>query len=305
MFARTVRPTLAIGFLFVLSLLAVGAEDLEISFEMVSPSPLAGEDVRLKITLHSESGRGLAPAMLDSACFHVELGDGTVVTPRKEGLRKSPVVLGENITISRTVNVGPLLEVDGCDTARAWWDYKDLSSEKTSFGLFEWPLDKIEMVIETEMGVMVAEFLPHKAPRTVGNFVRLAEEGFYDGLSFHRVIPGFMIQGGCPNGEGTGGPGYTIAAEFNDTPHERGVLSMARGESVDSAGSQFFIIHADSPHLDWNYTAFGRLVSGLDVLDKITAVETTTNPFIASEQSRPVKPPRIVKMTNRLKKEGD
>lgn len=305
MFAGITRSTFALGFVFVLSVLALGGEDLEISFEMVSPSAMAGEDVRLKITLHSESGRGLAPAMLDAACFHIELGDGTVVSPRKEGLKKSTVDLGKNITISRTVNVGPLLEVEGCDTVRAWWGYKDLSSEKISFGLFEWPLDKIETVIETEMGVMVAEFFPHKAPRTVGNFVRLAEEGFYDGLSFHRVIPEFMIQGGCPNGEGTGGPGYTIAAEFNDTPHERGVLSMARGESVDSAGSQFFIIHADSPHLDWDYTAFGRLVTGLDVLDKITAVETTTNPFIASEQSRPVKPPRIVKMTNRLKKDGD
>jgi len=305
MFVCAARPILAIGLVLFFSLPAAGVEDIKVSFEMISPSPMAGEDVRLKITLHSESGRGFTPAMLDSACFHVEMGDGTIITPRKEGLKRSPVLLGGNITISRKVNVGPLLEVEGCDTVRAWWDYKDLSSEKISFGLFQWPLDKIETVIETEMGVMVAEFFPHKAPRTVGNFVRLAEEGFYDGLSFHRVIPDFMIQGGCPNGEGTGGPGYTIAAEFNDTPHERGVLSMARGESVDSAGSQFFIIHADSPHLDWNYTAFGRLVSGFDVLDKITAVETTTNPFIASEQSRPVKPPRIVKMTNRLKKEGD
>ncbi len=300
-----IRSTLALCAFFFLAAAAQGGDEVDVSLELVSPTAMAGEDVRLKITLHSESGRGLAPAMLDSACFRVELSEGDVITPRKEGLKKSTVNLGKNVTISRTVNLGPLLEVKGCQTVRAWWEYKDLSSEKISFGLFEWPLDRVEIVIETEMGNMVAEFFPDKAPRTAGNFVRLAEEGFYDGLCFHRVVPGFMIQGGCPNGEGTGGPGYTIAAEFNDTHHEKGILSMARGENVDSAGSQFFVVHADSPHLDWNYTAFGKLVSGFDVLDKIVAVETTVNPYIASEQSRPVKPPRIIKMTTRLKKDGD
>jgi peptidyl-prolyl cis-trans isomerase B (cyclophilin B) len=132
--------------------------------------------------------------------------------------------------------------------------------------------------IETRLGNIELEFLPDKAPGHVKNFLDLARKGFYDGATFHRVIPGFMIQGGCPNtkdqkgskaAHGTGGPGYSVKAEFNDTPHKRGVLSMARSQNPDSAGSQFFICVADSAFLDRQYTAFGRVVSGMDVVDKI------------------------------------
>lgn len=118
------------------------------------------------------------------------------------------------------------------------------------------------------------------APKTVANFRKLVSEGFYDGLTFHRVIPGFMIQGGDPNGNGTGGPGYSIEGEFesngisNPIKHERGVISMARAADPDSAGSQFFIMHADSPHLDGNYAAFGHVVEGMDEVDKIAKVAT-------------------------------
>lgn len=128
-------------------------------------------------------------------------------------------------------------------------------------------------------GKIVVELDPKKAPNTVNNFIHLAGKGFYDGLTFHRVIPEFMIQGGCPNGTGTGGPGYGIKGEFasngipNDLKHKRGVISMARAMHPDSAGSQFFIMHADAPHLDGQYAAFGQVVEGLEEVDRIAAVK--------------------------------
>jgi peptidyl-prolyl cis-trans isomerase B (cyclophilin B) len=133
-------------------------------------------------------------------------------------------------------------------------------------------------VIETRFGEMEIEFLPDKAPGHVKNFLDLARKGFYDGSTFHRVIPGFMIQGGDPNTKdrnasrgqhGTGGPGYSLKAEFNDVGHKRGVVSMARSQDPDSAGSQFFVCVKDSPFLDRQYTAFGRVVRGMEVADKI------------------------------------
>lgn len=129
-------------------------------------------------------------------------------------------------------------------------------------------------------GVMKAELYPEIAPNTVKNFISLISKGFYDGLIFHRVIAGFMIQGGDPDGIGMGGPGYHIPGEFaingfeNNLKHTRGVLSMARSGHPDSAGSQFFIMHANAPHLDGQYAAFGKLIEGEDVLDKIAEVST-------------------------------
>ena len=128
--------------------------------------------------------------------------------------------------------------------------------------------------------VMKAELYPEIAPTSVNNFVNLVQKGFYDGLIFHRVIAGFMIQGGDPEGTGMGGPGYSIKGEFasngfkNDLKHTRGVLSMARSMRPDSAGSQFFIMHQNAPHLDGDYAAFGKLIEGEDVLDKIAGVDT-------------------------------
>ena len=132
-------------------------------------------------------------------------------------------------------------------------------------------------------GVMKAELYPEIAPASVKNFVDLASKGFYNGLIFHRVIPGFMIQGGDPEGTGMGGPGYTIKGEFaangfkNDLKHTRGVLSMARAMDPNSAGSQFFIMHEDSPHLDGQYAAFGKVIEGIEVVDKIASVKTDYN----------------------------
>ena len=132
-------------------------------------------------------------------------------------------------------------------------------------------------------GVMKGELYPDIAPITVENFKKLANDRFYDGLTFHRVIKGFMIQGGDPDGNGTGGPGYSIKGEFstngfhNDLLHKRGVLSMARSADPDSAGSQFFIMHRDAPHLDGSYASFGLITEGLDVLDAIAEVDTDWN----------------------------
>ena len=129
-------------------------------------------------------------------------------------------------------------------------------------------------------GVMDLELDAAAAPLTVENFLKLVNEGFYDGLTFHRIIPGFMIQGGCPDGTGMGGPGWHIKGEFqkngweNPIRHSRGVISMARAMDPNSAGSQFFIMHADAPHLDGSYAAFGRVVNGMDVVDEIAAVAT-------------------------------
>ena len=148
-------------------------------------------------------------------------------------------------------------------------------------------------------GTMKAELYPEIAPETVKNFVDLAAKGFYNGLIFHRVIPGFMIQGGDPQGTGMGGPGYTIKGEFsangfkNDLKHTRGVLSMARAMDPNSAGSQFFIMHEDSPHLDGQYAAFGKLIEGIEVVDEIASVRTDYN-------DRPLEPQQIEFMTVQL-----
>jgi len=143
------------------------------------------------------------------------------------------------------------------------------------------PEPKENAVIETTYGDMTLAFWPEVAPKTVANFKKLARSGFYDGTAFHRIIKGFMIQGGCPNTKegatgmpGTGGPGYQIKAEFNPKTHKRGVISMARSAHPDSAGSQFFICHGDAKFLDRQYTAFGEVTAGEDVLERIATVPT-------------------------------
>ena len=137
-------------------------------------------------------------------------------------------------------------------------------------------MSETKAIIETKFGNIELKFFPDVAPNHVNNFIELAKKGFFDGTIFHRVIPGFMIQGGDPNSKnpdksshGMGGPGYSVKAEFNSKPHKRGTLSMARAASPDSAGSQFFICVADAPFLDKQYTVFGEVVSGMDVVDKI------------------------------------
>jgi peptidyl-prolyl cis-trans isomerase B (cyclophilin B) len=148
-------------------------------------------------------------------------------------------------------------------------------------------------IISTSYGDMTLAFWPEVAPKTVENFKKLAREGFYDGTAFHRVIKGFMVQGGCPNTKagargmpGTGDPGYKVKAEFNEKPHVRGVISMARSASPDSAGCQFFICHGEARFLDRQYTAFGSLVAGDDVLERIAIVPTKSGG--GGEKSTPI-----------------
>jgi peptidyl-prolyl cis-trans isomerase B (cyclophilin B) len=152
------------------------------------------------------------------------------------------------------------------------------------------PAASEQAVIKTAYGEMKIAFWPDVAPKTVENFKKLAREGFYDGTAFHRIIKGFMVQGGCPNTKegasgmpGTGGPGYQVRAEFNKKAHVKGVISMARSANPDSAGSQFFIVHGDAKFLDGQYTAFGALTSGEDVLEKLAGVPTK-----GPEKSTPV-----------------
>ena len=153
------------------------------------------------------------------------------------------------------------------------------------------------VTFEMENGdIMKAELYPEIAPNTVNNFISLVQNGFYDGLIFHRVIRGFMIQGGCPDGTGMGGPGYTIKGEFsqngfaNDLRHTEGVLSMARAMHPDSVGSQFFIMHKNSPHLDGAYAAFGKITEGMDIVNKIA--ETATD-----YSDRPLEEQKMKKVT--------
>ena len=151
--------------------------------------------------------------------------------------------------------------------------------------------------IEMENGdEIIVELYPDKAPVTVANFKKLVNKGFYDGLIFHRVIPGFMIQGGDPRGTGTGGPGWTIKGEFaangvkNDLKHTRGVISMARSMAPDSAGSQFFIMHEDAPHLNGQYAAFGKVIAGIEAVDTIAKTDTDFS-------DRPLREMRMAKVT--------
>ncbi|MBL8732115.1 MAG: peptidylprolyl isomerase [Planctomycetes bacterium] len=151
----------------------------------------------------------------------------------------------------------------------------------------------IEAAVVTDKGTLVVTFFPEQAPRHVRAFLTLAQQGFYDGVAFHRIVRNFMIQTGCPHSKkggsgmpGTGGPGYTLPAEFNDIPHTRGVLSMARARDPNSAGSQFFIVHADhADFLDGQYTVFGKVEAGLDVLDGIAGIECDFGP--GGERSKP------------------
>ncbi len=158
-------------------------------------------------------------------------------------------------------------------------------------------MSKPVVTIEMESGdKIVAELYPEVAPQSVRNFISLANKGFYNGLIFHRVIAGFMIQGGCPQGTGMGGPGYCIKGEFklngvkNNISHKRGVLSMARAQSPNSGGSQFFIMHADGEFLDGQYAAFGAVTEGMEVVDEIAAVKTNM-------QDRPLRDQKIVSIT--------
>lgn len=184
--------------------------------------------------------------------------------------------------------IGTLGHAEETPSKKDLTDKKEISKKEKDMS------DTTEVaIIKTELGEMVVSFWPEVAPKTVENFKKLAREGFYNGTAFHRVVKGFMIQGGDPLSKkddpavGTGGPGYKIKAEFNDRSHVKGVISMARSADPDSAGSQFFICLADASFLDKKYTAFGKLIKGEDVLEKIGDVPTTMGS--GGEKSKPTK----------------
>ncbi len=165
-----------------------------------------------------------------------------------------------------------LLSGAGCKKGNGEGDEKLL--EKTWSDLTRDDMEKMVAVIETNQGTIKFRFFPDVAPNHCRNFIRLAKDGFYDGLIFHRVIKDFMIQGGCPKGTGGGGPGWSVNAEFSNKPHLKGTVSMARSTDPNSAGSQFFICLERTPHLDGKYTAFGQVTEGQEVVDKIGALPT-------------------------------
>jgi peptidyl-prolyl cis-trans isomerase B (cyclophilin B) len=164
------------------------------------------------------------------------------------------------------------LFIAGCEKRKGEEDSKLL--DKTWNKLTEGDMEKMIAVIETNMGMIKLKFYPDVAPNHCRNFIRLARDDFYDNLIFHRVIKGFMIQGGCPQGTGTGGPGWNVDAEFSKRKHLKGTLSMARSRDPNSAGSQFFICLEPQPGLDGNYTVFGQVIEGQDVVDKIGDLPT-------------------------------
>ncbi len=192
-----------------------------------------------------------------------------------------------------------MISLFGCSSAQNETTGQQESKQSSQYP-FEILDTKEPIKAEIEMedgGIIALELDPETAPITVSNFVYLAKKGFYDGLTFHRVIEGFMIQGGDPQGNGTGGPGYTIKGEFsnngvkNNIKHERGVISMARTNDMNGGGSQFFIMHANNESLNGNYAAFGKVTSGMDIVDKIANVQTDSN-------DKPLKP--VVMKTIRI-----
>jgi len=174
--------------------------------------------------------------------------------------------------VSILTALGLLLAVLGCHDRSAPGSVA-ASKEPT----MQTPSSPPVVVVDTSLGVIKIQLLPDKAPKTCANFITLAKKGFYNNLSFHRVIPDFMIQGGCPKGDGTGDPGYKIPAEFNDTRHVAGVVSMARAADPNSAGSQFFICVATCTWLDGQYTAFGNVIEGQEVANAISKVPRGPN----------------------------
>lgn len=239
--------------------------------------------LKIKTTVDGKAG----PSLRQAAAGTVKLTRGTqIARPLRIDMKKVVPDLPQT-AIARVT-----FEWVGAPGAST---FVQVAPDLKSADVDRFDLAKTQVALLTNYGEMVLKFHPDKAPNTVKNFLKLAKNGFYDTTGFHRVMPGFMIQGGCPNSKpgadgvaGTGSPGYTVKAEFNDTRHVKGVISMARSQDPDSAGCQFFIVHATSTHLDGKYTAFGELVSGQDTLEKIATV--------ACNGTTPIEPVRIKKM---------
>ncbi|MGE3174710.1 MAG: peptidylprolyl isomerase [Planctomycetota bacterium] len=301
-----IRPSLAL-FLFACSLPFAAAQDIPgVRTTLTAESSLVrgGQDVSLRLVVDVDQAAEIPAGLLTGVMLDVKVDDAAGPQIRDgAGDGKVAVAAGTHIERSIKIPVGRLLPSgDAGGTVHLALQWPGLTGANCvvkvapdlgGIALDDLDLAKTKVVLVTNYGEMTVAFYPDKAPNTVKNFIKLAKDGFYDGTKFHRVIRNFMIQGGDPLTKddnmaarwGTGDPGYKINAEFNDTKHTRGVLSMARSSDPNSAGSQFFIVHADSSHLDNQYTAFGALEAGLDTLDKIASV-----PCGGPQRSAPIQP---------------
>ncbi|MHC4263630.1 MAG: peptidylprolyl isomerase [Planctomycetota bacterium] len=267
---------------------------------------VSGGQFQVELTIEAAPGGSTAAAWwFTPAGFMV---DGKPIQRRESD---ALIELAPNASMTLSYDLGPYLEVDGSfelSFAQGAYDGEPIAVQmfeavttrgEGAVDFMEAPADELDqylVVLETNRGTMVAEFWPDVAPNHVRNYLDLSGSGFYDGTLFHRCIPGFMIQGGDPQTKdpsksrlwGTGGGPRKLEAEFNERTHDRGVLSAARSQDPDSASSQFFVMHARAPHLDRNYSAFGKVISGLDVVDRIV-----TSPRGA--QDRPNEPQQLVR----------
>lgn len=270
---------------------AAAAPKIESRIEFAGKYQVAGQKVRISAMFANAA----APQAAESIEVHSKVGDKPMSSKAlgTEVATEAPAGGGQRRTVDWTVPELPAGtaeifwkcgdQVAGPLTVTVLKEIRDTDWDKADEAM----LFRSAALIETDYGQMLCSFFPDKAPGTVRNFLKLSSKGFYNGVTFHRVIKNFMVQGGDPTGIGTGDPGYKIKAEFNDTKHLKGVISMARSKSdVDSAGCQFFITHAESyPSLDGKYTAFGKLMDGTDTLDRISAVAVESNG--RGEMSRP------------------
>jgi peptidyl-prolyl cis-trans isomerase B (cyclophilin B) len=276
--------------------------DCEVTLSPAQDVVLSGGDVELILKVDARADSVIPATVL--AGWDLEIKVDGKDGPKLRNKVNGSVKLAAGTKIERTIKI-PCKQVfpQGApkEMARvtfAWPSFIGAGATLTvapdmgKIKLEDLDLAKTTVTLVTNFGNMTLKFRPDKAPKTVENFVKLSKDGFYNGTRFHRIIKGFMIQGGCPNTKegatgrpGTGDPGYKIKAEFNDLRHVRGVLSMARSNDPDSAGSQFFIMHGANRGLDGQYTAFGQLESGFETLDKIASV-----PCVGAERSTPTKP---------------
>jgi cyclophilin family peptidyl-prolyl cis-trans isomerase len=264
----------------------------------------AGNPIELRLLVEVTADAKVPTVLLNGAKLTVNVG-GKGGPRIEEPGQGEAVALAAGTRIERRFSfpaerLAPNVEVRGVTNIVVAWDGLAgancsfrLAPDMSKVDLSKLDLARTEVVLVTNYGEMTVAFRPEKAPRHVENFLKLCKSGFYDGTKFHRVIRDFMIQGGDPNTRndaapetwGNGGPGYSIDAEFNDLRHLRGTLSMARTTDPNSAGSQFFLVHKDSPHLDGQYSAFGNIVKGADVLDRIANV-----PVGGPQNSLPIEP---------------
>jgi peptidyl-prolyl cis-trans isomerase B (cyclophilin B) len=283
---------------------ALPAQDYDLRLDPRDRVVAGNSDLKLTLTVDVRKDTEVPAVLLSGLALETKIGGnpGPLLADDQPGRVK--LTAGTKVLRLLTVPSARLslpASSDLLDVTLSWQGMASatavvkIAPDAGNFTLDQLDLTKTKVLLLTNHGQMVVRFFPDKAPGHVQNFVKLAKEHFYDGTKFHRIIQGFMIQGGCPNTKegasgqpGTGNSGTFLKAEFNDTKHDRGILSMARSASPDSASTQFFVLHGRAPHLDNQYSAFGILESGFDTLDKIAGVRVRMNEM--GEPSVPVEP---------------